>query len=310
MIRQWSVNSGREVREPIQGNGRVRALALSGNRKWVVSGELELASVWNRNTWQKVFDVHEHTLEVLAVDISPDSTKFATGARDKKVFVWDISTGQRLFGPLEHVGNVVTVRFSPDGEYMATATWDHESLRIYSARTGQLIRSVQVKARGLNTIAWSSDSQRIFASSSNTIKHIYVGTGSVITQWSAPALTNNAYGSLAVANNGRILASFAGSCLSLWDLSTCERLGPVFNHPNQRLWAIVFSLDNNYLATSGENGIITLRNLNDIVPMAYLVQRPHSSRGANLTLQIEAFRGTLRTLESRFGVYLENPSCI
>ena len=142
MIRQWCIEDGKQVREAIKGSDCVRALALSRDRKWIVSGESKLASVWNRNTWEKVIRVREHTLEVEAVDISPDSTKFATGARDKKVFIWDISTGERLVGPLQHSDSVVGVKFSPDGDQLATATWNYEALRIYNAHTGQLIRTI------------------------------------------------------------------------------------------------------------------------------------------------------------------------
>ena len=308
MIRQWSIEDGKEVREPIEGSERVRALALSGDRKWIISGEFKLASVWNRTTWQKVLAVHEHTLEVETVDISPDSTKFATGARDKRAFIWDISTGRRLAGPLEHDDSVVTVKFSPDGEHIVTAAWECETLRIYNMHTGQLMRTVPVKAVGINTIAWTSDSQRIFASSENNINHIYVDTGSIISQWTVPGDTNNAWGSLAVPTNGRFIAAFVGSSLSFLEPSTGERFGPIFDHPDQRLRSVVLSIDNSHVATSGENGIITLRALNGIIPVPYLVQRPRNANPVAQRLQIEAFealRGVLRTLEARFGAFFE-----
>ena len=308
VIRQWSIEDGKEVREPIKGSECVRALALSGDRKWIVSGELKLASVWNRTTWKKVLAVHEHTREVEAVDISPDSTKFATGAIDKRAFIWDISTGRRLAGPLEHDSNVVTVKFSPDGEHIATAAWNSETLRLYNVHTGQLMRTVPVKAVGLDTIAWTSDSQRIFASSTNKIKHIYVDTGSIISQWTVPGDTNDACGSLAVPTNGRFIAAFVGSSLSLLEPSTGERFGPVFDHPDQRLHSVALSMDNSYVATGGKNGIITLRPLNGIIPMPYLVQRPRNANTVAQRLQIEAFealRSVLRTLEARFGAFFE-----
>lgn len=196
MIRRRRIEDGREVGEAMRGSGCVRALALSGDRKWMVSGEFELATVWNRNTWQRVLAVNEHTLEVEAVDISPDSTKFATGARDCKSYVWDISSGRRLIGPLEHNSTVVAVKFSPDGNHIATTTWNHEALRIYNAHTAQLIRTIPVRTWGINNIAWSSDSQRIFASSLNIIVYIHVDTGFFISQWTIPGQTYNAHGAL------------------------------------------------------------------------------------------------------------------
>ena len=243
MIRQWSIEYDTQVGESIKRNEHVRALALSSDHKWIISGESKLASVWNRHTWKKVLRVQDRTLEVEAADFSPESTKFATGARDKKAFIWDISTGRRLLGPLEHDDNVVTVKFSPDGGHIATATWNRECLRVYSAHTGQLIRTISVKALGLCAMAWSSDSQRIFASSLN-IKHIYVDTGTVIIQWTITGDSNNAHASLAMPSNGRFVAGFVGSSVSLMDASSGLRFGPVFEHPGKNLRSIALSLDN------------------------------------------------------------------
>jgi len=78
---------------------------------------------------------------------------------------------------------------------------------------------------------------------------------------------------------------------------------------------MALSSDNNYLATGSENGIITLRNLNDIIPMSYLVgrdvvQQPQTGIGADVVRQIEALRDEFRLLGSRFGAFLGSPICV
>jgi len=84
MIRQWCADNGTEVGEPIITSGRVRAIALSGDRKWIVSSEGNWATVWDRVGRQRVLTVTEHTALVRTVDVSSDSTRFATGSEDKK----------------------------------------------------------------------------------------------------------------------------------------------------------------------------------------------------------------------------------
>lgn len=307
MIRQWRVEDGREVGHPFRANSGVQAMAVSGDRKWIVSGEEKVATVWNRITHQSAFTVDEHTNWVRTVDISPDSTRFATGGTDNKVFIWDISTGIRLVGPLRHDKHVVSVKFSPDGNYLATVSLCRD-LRIYNADNGELLRAISIKSHSTNPIAWSSDSRRIFIISSDAvIRQIFVDTGTFISEWTVPGEVENSFVSLALPRNGRFIASFVGRSLSLWDTSTSERFGPVFDHPhNPRLWSIALSLDNNYLATGGENGIITLRNLNNIIPMYYLgrqgIQQPQPG--------IETVRGEIRALESRIGALLGNPCCV
>ena len=302
MIRQWRVEDGREVGQPFRASSGIQSLALSGDRKWVVSGEERLATVWNRITHQCAFTVDEHTNWVRTVDVSPDSTRFATGSTDHKVYIWDISTGIRLVGPLRHEKHVVAVKFSPDGNYLASISLCRE-LRIYNAENGELLRSVSVKTHSTNPIAWSSDSRRIFViCSDGAIRQIFVDTGTFISEWTTPGELDNSFVSVALPRNGRFIASFVGRTLSLWDTSTTERFGPVFDHPrNSRLWSIALSLDNNYIATGGENGVVTLRNLNNIIPMYYLGRQGVQQQPQH---GIDVIRGEIRALESRIGALL------
>ena len=125
MLRRWRVDDGQEVGEPFRAIGEIYAAALSPDGKWLASGfmgfPLKLpfrtvsARVWNARTHEKVLDIKGHADTVFSVDISPDSTKLATGSGDKTVFIWDIATGERLVGPLQHDYDVVAVQFSPHG---------------------------------------------------------------------------------------------------------------------------------------------------------------------------------------------------
>ena len=311
MIRQWRVEDRTEVEnQRLKASSRVEALSLSSDHNWIVSGENKVATVWNRKTRQSVLSVNEHSDLVLSVHVSPDSTKFATGSSDKSAFIWDISTGRRLFGPLQHGDWVVAVRFSPDGDCIATAVWTQE-LRIYDAHTGQLLRTITVALYSSITIAWSSDSHRIFTLSVNALKHIYVDTGTILSEWTIPGQSKDSFLSIALPSNGRFIASFLGRSLSFWDTSARTQLGPTFEHTQvAQLYSMALSSDNNYLATGSTNGIITLRDLNDIIPMSYLVgrnvvQRPQTS-GVDVQLQIGALHDELRLLASRFGALLGN----
>lgn len=294
-------------------------MALSNDRNWIVSGEAAgVATVWNKNTRQNACTVKEHLDKLYTVDVSPDSTKFATGSRDFRASIWDISTGRRLIGPLYHDFGVISVRFSPGGDRIATTTWDHESLRIYNAHNGELLSDIPVTSNARNSIAWSGDSQYIFALFSNVLRKIQVDTGSSASEWTLPGETESETGSIALSSNGKFIASFVGRSLSFWDPHTTHRrFGPVFDHAGGPLRSITLSSDNTYVATGGENRIITVRKLNNIIPTSYLasqrqVQLEHqvgNGLAADLQRQIEALRGALHTLEVRFGAFkpLERP---
>lgn len=309
LIRQWYVEDGTTVGETIRARTGVEAIVLSNDRKWIVSGEHKWATVWNRNTRQRVLTVAEHTSWVLTVDVSPDSTRFATGAMDKKVFIWDILTGRRVIGPLEHADNPTSVKFSPDGDRIATATWNCEVLQIYHAHTGQWLRTVPVATCSTNPIAWSSDSQRIFALSTNgVLRQTSVNTGAFLSEWTVPGGTDNSFVSIALASNDKFIACFVGHSLSFWDASTGAQLGTVLDHPGGRLNSIALSSDNNYVATGSEDGIITVRKLNNILPMSYLggqrvVQQSQPGCCADLQWQVDA-------LHDDVGTFLGTLSCV
>ena len=111
VIRRWRVDDGQELGEPIRFVGaEINAAAVSPDGKWLVAGLRRWClnagksnvRVWDAQTHAKVLDIEGHTNTVLAVDVSPDSTKLAMGSYDKTAYIWNIATGEQLVGPLKH----------------------------------------------------------------------------------------------------------------------------------------------------------------------------------------------------------------
>ena len=118
----------------------MNAISVSRDGKWVVCGFSKGANVWDAELERKVVEV-EDTNWVDAVDVSPESTRFATGTSKKASSIWNITTGERLVGPLEHASDhaVRGIKFSPDERHLATACED--SIHIFDSYNGdQLIR--------------------------------------------------------------------------------------------------------------------------------------------------------------------------
>lgn len=315
MIRQWRVEDGTEAGQAmkaIQSSCAWNDIALSGDRKWIVSSQ-DNATVWNRHTHQRALTVNKDIAgEVVAVDVSPDSTRFATGARDGKAFIWDILNGRRLVGPLQCDNNPTVVTFSPSGDHIAT-TAAIDSLRIHNAHTGELLRTVLITSIH---IAWSRDSQCIFVLSFiGVITQVCIDTGTILSEWTVSRGKSD-FGSLTLSSDGGFIASFFGNSLSFWDTSTPGmQLGPVFNcPPEEPVVSVALSLDSKHLAVSNIDGKITLYNLTDIIPTSYsggqsIAQQAQPGSCVDLQLQFEAFRGEFRALELRIGTFLHDPSC-
>ncbi|KAG6372522.1 quinon protein alcohol dehydrogenase-like superfamily [Boletus reticuloceps] len=302
VIRQWRWADGMEVGEGIRvSGGLITAITLSDDGNWILSAGWQVANVLSRKS-PTGFTVNEHTDWVDTVHVSPDSTRFATGGNDKKVFIWDISTGKQLVGPLEHDDRVRTVKFSPTGDRIATSS---KCLRVYNANNGDLLQtfsSSNIPYTCSNLIAWSGVHNVFTLTSQNTLAHVHVNAKQTLSSWSIPGEAGGNFGYIALSSNGKFIASSIGRSISLWDTATYAQICSAITHPAP-IWSIALSFDNDYLATSDANGIITLRNLKYIIPDYYLigqivVQQSQAGRGAEQ--QTDALRTELRVPSLHF----------
>jgi len=282
--------------------GLITAMALSPDGNWIVCNGWRVSTVWSMRTRQRALTVNEHSRWVDAVDVSPDSSRFATGSNDKTVIIWDIATGKRLVGPLQHNGFVRGVKFSPNGDRIATG--DQETLRVYNAVSGELLTTFQVPIDSWpSTPIWWSNAQSIFAISSNTFIHLDANTGRTFSSWTLPGAPVNNFRSIILASNRRFVASHVGSSISFWDPSTSARIGSVITNPSE-VWSSALSSDRKYIASSIVGGVITIRSLDCIIP-AYYLQPPGC--GA----EVRSLRDELLALlQSHIGASPGKPTCV
>lgn len=239
------------------------AISVSEDGKWVVCGTMDGASVWDGEMYKEVTNV-EGGNRVYAVDVSPDSTRFATGTTENEASIWSITTGQRLVGPLQHDGIVTGIRFSPNGEHVAT-TRSGGSICVFDSHTGDelvVIKTATPTSFPFTPLVWSNDGQKIFAvSSDNKIKSFVVSTGSQLTESS---ILGDNVESVALAPNGKFIATCAARSILFLDTSTLTQIGPTIED-SQSIWSIAISPDSSYLATGQHDGKIVVRGLGHIL---------------------------------------------
>jgi WD40 repeat protein len=267
-LQQWRVADGQEVGNQMEMY--VLAISVSGDGKWIVCGTMKGASVWDAKTQEKAIEV-EGTHDVTAVDISPESTRFAT-TTDSEVHtasIWNIITGKRLVGPLQQDSYFDGIKFSPSGAHIATA--NHDSIRVFDSHNGNQLITIDARIPrwGATTpLAWSNNGQQLFAASRDRkIKAFDVSTGSQLAELQVHGDDGEVV-SIALAANGKFLATFAWHSISFWDTSTLTQIGPAIDD-SQKIRSIALSPDCSYLATGGYDGNITIRNLNNILPDSY-----------------------------------------
>ena len=272
-IQRWRLEDGQEVGR--QTGMKLRAISVSRDGKWIVCGTVKGASVWDSRMHAKVIDV-EGVNGVVAVDVSPDSARFATGTatNDNTASIWSITTGQRLVGPLQYDDRVTGVKFSPNGEHFAIARFGG-SIRIFNSHNGDGLIAINTLIPELSPItplAWSSDSQRIFsACRDNNIRAFNVSTqGSQLTGSLILSGGSNGHDvySISLAPNGKFIAIVARQSVSFLDTLTLEQIGPVIQD-SRHMRSITVSPDSRYLTTGDLDGKIFIHDLGNILSDSY-----------------------------------------
>ena len=263
-IRRWQLADGRVVGK--KTGMKVLAISVSKDGKCVVCGTREGgASVWDAELHKKVINV-EGTNWTWAVDISPDSTRIATGTDHREASIWNITSGERLVGPLIHARQVTGIRFSPNGEQVATCC-ESGSVRIFDSRNGdQLIdiKTITPSAMPITPIAWSNDGEQIFTISDDKVKSFAVSTGSQLAE--SPVLNHDR--SLSLAGNGKFIATATDPAISFLDTSSLTKIGTVNAIDDSKgIWSIAISSDGSRIAAGRRDGKIIIYNLANLLPL-------------------------------------------
>ena len=249
----------------------LNAISVSRDHQWVVCGAEKGASVWDSEIQEKVTEVESKNW-VNAVDVSPDSTRFATGTANE-ASIWSISSGERLVGPLGHdnTGDIEGIKFSPNGERIAT-TCGGASIHIFDSHHGDelitITTTITVSPNSPSTpLAWSNGGQQIFTvSNDNKIKSFNISTGTQFAE--SHTLDGSNVESIALAANGTFIATYASRSITFLDATTLSQIDPVIKERSE-IRSIALSLDSGYLACGLADGKIIVRNLGGILPNGY-----------------------------------------
>ena len=220
------------------------------------------SSVWDGELHNKVIAV-EGTSMVQAVDVCPDSTRFATGTRDKQVRIWSVPSGERLIGPLEHDNDAIDgIRTSPPH----TAPRSPFSIVPLPLVPPSSSLPTQLRFR-LHPLLWHGE-----VMVRKSLVHVATTESeSTDTQQTKPQIlhvgNDSDTRSIVLAPNGKLIAALADepSQVSFLSTSTLARIGPVIEY-NEEILSISISPDSSRLATGWYGGKIVIRDLGKIIP--------------------------------------------
>lgn len=106
----------------------VTALAVppsEDNSNLIVSGSYDTnVKLWDLRQKGCVNTFKGHTMQVNAVQITPDCRWIASGSSDCQIKVWDISTFKLVSSLTQHDGPINCLRFNPQEYSLASSSFD------------------------------------------------------------------------------------------------------------------------------------------------------------------------------------------
>ncbi|KAI6159819.1 hypothetical protein EDD17DRAFT_1761873 [Pisolithus thermaeus] len=264
-------------REPLMNTGvAVNVIASSKDGKSIVTGDMDgKVVIWDTSLQQRCEAAERHGRMITALDVS---SYIASGSDDGTVRVWKM--GELGFppspGPLMRHSSVrvSSVKFSPAGSHIASACahWDC-SVKVWHTRTGNQITSVRVDSSPTHSLAWSSDGRRLFAGCSNGSVSCFDTFTRKLSKVVEPRPGDDFISSLRVSDSDQLLISFSapGRTVDIWDIRDTPACQPLRSY--RRCVSASISPDDHYLASSGDDAKISIRNLSGVIEASYFLHR-------------------------------------
>lgn len=282
----WRIKDAKEMAR-MEASEHVLCLAVSPDDRWIAAGMNKGIVVWSAESYEQVFSEGEITGDSTSgLHFSPDSTRLVVASKNGTASVWDIATSERKLTLQHDMRWVVAVKYSPQGDRIATATSlpgdpnrNDGFIRVWDSTDGRLLMDIPVKIAPVHNsgLLWFND--HLFILSDDKIREIDASTGSIVSDWPVPHRECNYFSCIALSQNGEFIAHSSGCEVTFWDTSTHTQLG-LIHHPRmsssdfdldeqsryypRSIYSIAFSPDSQFLAISGEGGVIAIQHLSRI----------------------------------------------
>lgn len=249
--------------------------------------------LWDAHTGRLLRRLGEPPEQVLAVAISPDGRRVASGGATRDgssaVRLWNAATGDLIWTRQDHTDTVLTLAFTADGSSLASGGAEG-AVKLRDTKTGAVVQTFERHDAGVTSVAIAPDGTVIGCGAGDgSIKLWNVRRGHVIRTFEpaeptkkAPTGRDRLITSVAFSPDGHMLAScqtntaswFGKPAVRVWDLKSGE-LKQKLSSPQNRGRFVAFAPDSRTLATSGEGKSIVIWDIENGKIIHKLEGHPH-----------------------------------
>jgi WD40 repeat protein/tRNA A-37 threonylcarbamoyl transferase component Bud32 len=226
---------------------------------------------WEWHYLRRLFQIRQlatlsgHDDSVLAVALSPDGSRIASGSADRTVKVWDRRSQREVLTLRGHTADVTALAFSPDGNRLASGSADG-NVRIWDVVRGQNVLTWRGHAAAVTGLAFDPEGKRLASTSREELSgelklwDADKGTALASKTWHTP-LTAVAFSPdgqrLVTAGNEGYVKGLESGCVG-WDAATLKPVGSFkgLNERNVQWTSIAFSADGQWVAAGSSAGLV------------------------------------------------------
>jgi WD40 repeat protein len=220
----WELATGRAVAALTGHTSSIRALAWSGDGRWLASGSKDATvRLWEAGWWVP-YGVLPHGDTVRAVAFSPDGRALYAGTAEDLIHVWDPRSRRSLRVTARHANTVHALAMAPDGSTLVSGAGD-QRVGVWSVPALELRAMLEPIRAG----------ERVTA-------------GERAKLYPGPEVL-----AVAIGPQGRLAASsHRDSAIRLWRLDTLQEVGQI-RSPAATSYGLAFSPDGQSLFTGGDD---------------------------------------------------------
>lgn len=234
---------------------------ISSNGRWVMTSSSSRLLMQDAESGVELFSLDAHRGMPRARDISDDDSLLATGGPDGRVVLWKTpsipdfelrhSVDAKLWSSAPRPPGVAAI-YNHAGNVIATGAGDG-LLKLWDAKTHELIRSIEADPRSVNVVGFSIDDKRIATGGEAGGVRVWdVASGTALRTL---ACDGRRVLTVSFSLDGRVVAAaLRGGISRLWDADTGEELASL---KRDEARAAGFSPDGKFFAV-GAGGVVKL----------------------------------------------------
>ncbi|MCB0183554.1 MAG: WD40 repeat domain-containing protein, partial [Caldilineaceae bacterium] len=262
--RLWNVNDGAQLHSFPGHFDEVpcaMAVQFSADGVHALTTTSLNAYLWDLATHTKVRTFSGHRFAMNSATLSPDGSQLLTTGSDRsparcsqdcaQAKLWDTADGT-LLHTLVHPTVLYDAVFSADGRLVMTVGLD-QAVRLWSAPSGQLLRTIEVHTGAVWAAAFSPDGTHLLTGGDDqTALLLDLASSTVVHTFQHPAKVS----AVAFHPDGALVAVAAGWNVYLWDAQQ-GGLVAVVGH-GDAVQSVDFSADGTQLLTTAWDGAAKL----------------------------------------------------